>query len=220
MTTETIPHELRDELAQPAGATVSLFPLERQYRDLADVVCGTCQGDRWVDVLTANVCPECGGDELTPFVAALDRLQGEVQMHALQLGRRIREIEREAEMLEAHVAEMKARAESRRRRIESAKAWLLLQMQTAGVDKVKDEFLTVYLQRNAASFDVIDEEKVPSAFKMATIRCWLSEVPSDLREKVTHVEVSKTALKEHLADTGEVVAGVGYVTDRQHVRVR
>jgi hypothetical protein len=207
MTTQTLP-----------TAEVAVFPIESQYRQL-DADCATCNGN-FVDVLTGGPCPDCAGDDQATLRRALVGLQGDVQMHAVQLGRRIAEVEREAEILEEHAETTAMRAKSRRRRAETMKDFLRLAMEAAGRDKVKDAFVTVWLQRNPPSFDIIDESAVRDAFKMATLRMWLSEVPTELLEKVAHVEISKTALKEHLEDTGEIVAGVEYVTDRRHLRVR
>ena len=209
-------------IADAPDARVTLFPTEAQYQalDAADE-CATCHG-QWVSVVDGSECPDCDGDPDAPYMRALGALEGQVEQLAIQLGHRIANDVASLKILREHAAQTEARIASRERRIEATKRWLALQMQSVGRDKVKDEHVTVYLQDNPESIEIIDLEQVPRAFKRATVQCPLSAVPSDLATFITNIDAPKTAIKEHLNVTGEVLPGCEFHAkgDTRHLRVR
>lgn len=185
--------------------------------------CTTCLGE-WVAV-DGSACPGCGGDPDAPFartLAAVAQHIEDAQRMALSLAKRLRDFEAEAEVLEEHARQTSERAAVRRRRVAQAKRWLALEMEAAGVTKVKDAFLTVYLQDNPASFEVVDETLVPQAHKRAVLKLPLEDVPDELLDYVTSTEVLKKPLMEHLEQTGEIPPGCEYRAKgaTRHVRIR
>lgn len=201
--------------------SLQLYEMPQAFRSLdPEADCPECHGE-WVSVDGAK-CPMCDGDAEQPFRSQLERYRGEVKLTALGLAKRVQEIEREAQLLEEHAAKVLARAQSRRRRVDEVKRWLQLQMVSAGVDKVKDEFVTVYLQDNPESFEIVDVEEVPEIHKRATIKMPLAAVPPELAQYVTGTEVLKTPLKDWLQETGEIPPGCEYHPKgtTRHLRIR
>mgnify|MGYP001583560783 CR=1 FL=1 len=190
-------------------------------RELTDE-CGTCHGE-WVDVLNNEPCPQCGGDANTVLETQLRLIQrcDEIQGAVLQVSRRIQEVEAEAEMLDKHAAAITARIIRRRNAIAYIKTWMQLEMEAAQIDKLKDEFVTIWLQDNPPSIEITDPLRVPEEFQRATIRMTLADVPDEMREFVSATEPAKSDLRAYIENTGHVPDGVTYRAKghRRHLRV-
>ena len=80
--------------------------------------------------------------------------------------------------------------------------------------------VTVWLQSNPPSFDIVDIDVVPGAHKRATLRLPLEAVPPELLDSIVSIDVPKEPLKAHLEATGEIPPGVEYQNTKRHLRVR
>ena len=185
--------------------------------------CATCHGE-WVDVLHNEPCPECGGDPNTVLETQLRLIHrcDEVQGAVLQVSRRIQEFEAEADVLEKHASAIQHRAMRRRNAIAYLKTWMQLEMEAAQIDKLKDEFVTIWLQDNPPSIEVTEPLRVPEEFQRATVKMMLADVPEEMRELVSSTEPAKSDLKAYVESTGHVPDGVTYHPkgERRHLRVR
>ncbi len=199
--------------------TVELYDVREDVRNITDE-CPECHGE---PLSADDACPNCGGELATMLERQLTPLrQGEIRQTALQLSRRICEFEAEAKVLKAHAVAIALRGLARENTARFLKGWLQREMESAGIDKLKDEFTTVYLQDTPASIEVVDDQAVPRKYKRATLQMPLSAVPDELREYITGYDVPKTPIKELLEETGEILPGCAYHAkgDTRHLRVR
>ena len=95
-----------------------------------------------------------------------------------------------------------------------------LQMDTAGVDRLKDPFVTVWLQRSPAAVDIVDEASVPPEFSRAVLRLPLDLVPSELHGFLQHLDFDRNAILNLVKSTGEIPPGTVIRTDERHLRIR
>ncbi len=181
-----------------------VFDLEPEYAVLADMPLEAQAGD----------------DERLNVEEALDALREEIAPTLLALAKVVRTLEAEADLLEEHARALNARANSRRRRVDFLKRWMQLQMEGARIDKVRDAFVTVWLQLSPASIVVVDEAAVPEEFKRVTLKMPLSLVPPGMLGLVQTCDVDKVTIAELIKRTGEVPSGVDFRRDARHLRVR
>src|SRR5689334_8078632 len=94
-----------------------------------------------------------------------------------------------------------------------------LQMEADSVTKIKDAFVTVWLQKSPPSIEVLDEAAVPAEYRRVTLRLPLSCLPPDLWDYVQATDVDRQGIHELLKQTGELPAGVAYRQDQRHLRI-
>jgi Gp157 protein len=165
--------------------------------------------------------PEEPGEDDEPVLQdQLTGVQDDVGSKLLALSKVVRTLEAEADLLEAHARELMGRASVRRRRVHWLKRWMQLQMEADGVTKLKDAFVTLWLQQSPGVIEVVDEAALPADYKVASLKLPLSLVPSDLLGLVQTLDVDRVALHDLLKLTGELPAGVVYRQGRRHVRIR
>lgn len=201
---------------------MQIYELPQEIADLADAECTACEGRAAISAADGGqtLCQVCGGTDM--FAALEPRLRMlslDIERSALGIGRLWRELDGEAALLEQHARELLARADQRRRRVEALKKFLLLEMSAAGVSKAKDHEVTVYMQRNPTSLEVIDEAQVPARYKRAHIELPLADVPEEWAPQIKRVDILKAAMNDDLRDGGVIPPGCE-VRNGYHVRVR
>jgi hypothetical protein len=95
-----------------------------------------------------------------------------------------------------------------------------LELEGAGLNRVRDAFVTAWLYRSPPSIQVIDEGALPDEFQKAVLRLPYSLVPEALRGFIQHVDIDRAALLDLLRRTGEVPDGVTVNVDAKHVRIQ
>jgi Gp157 protein len=95
-----------------------------------------------------------------------------------------------------------------------------LQMEADGVTKLKDAFITIWLQQSPPSIEVVDEAAVPAEFKRATLKLPLSQVPPSLLGLVQTCDVDRAQIQGLLKSTGELPAGITFRRGDRHLRIR
>ena len=183
--------------------SLPLFDLTPEYAALAD--------------LPAESVPE---SQKTSFEEALDEIQDQLAPKLLALAKVVRILEAEADVLEQHARNIDARAGTRRRRTEHLKRWIHLQMEGAGLEKLKDPQVTLWLHQSPASVEVLDERLVAAEFKRATLKLPLALVPPGLVGYVHTCDVDRAAVHDLLRTTGELPDGIEYRYGRRHLRIR
>ncbi len=197
--------------------SIAIFPLPDELRALAEE-CQTCHGEP-CDI----PCPECNDEPDRVLEAQLANVKGmEIERSALGLAMRISELEAEALLLDEHVKKLMARAGTRRRSADFLKAWLKNEMEAAGVDKLKNELVTVWLQDNPPSIELVDETKVSGEWKRATLRMPYQDVPAEWTQYIVSYDIPKTPLREHIEATGEIPPGCEYhgKGHTRHLRIK
>ena len=81
-------------------------------------------------------------------------------------------------------------------------AYVLLEMQRAGLDKIDGDVHRIRRAKSPLSIQVLDENSVPTEF----------------RKVVIERTVDKKAIRDHVKETGEVVEGIE-VIQKEHLRI-
>jgi Gp157 protein len=183
--------------------TLPLYDLDPAYASLTDL----------------PLQPE-GDEDQTAMDERLTAVQDDVGSKLLALAKVVLTLEAEADVLETHARDLVGRASVRRRRVHWLKRWMQLQMEADGVTKLKDAFVTLWLQQSPASIDVVDETNVPAAFKRVTLKLHLSQVPPGLLGLVQTCDVDRAGLQALLKSTGELPPGLAYRQGERHLRIR
>jgi len=150
----------------------------------------------------------------------LAAVQDDVGSKLVALAKVVRTLEAEADLLESHARDLVGRASVRRRRVHWLKRWMQLQMEADGVTKLKDAFVTLWLQLSPPSIDVVDEAAVPAEYKRVTLKLPLSQVPPGLLGRVQSCDVDRARIQDLLKSTGDLPAGIAYRQGEYHLRIR
>jgi hypothetical protein len=94
----------------------------------------------------------------------LEGLQGDMQLKATNVAKFILGLEAEADAMHEAAEAIRQRGERRKRRAESIRAYLLLNMQTAGVTKVECPEFTMSVRKNPEAVQIMDPLNVPAEF--------------------------------------------------------
>lgn len=90
-------------------------------------------------------------------------------------------------------------------RVEKLKLYLTMEMESAKIDKVKNEVLSITLQNNPPSVQIDDESQISNAF-------W-TVIPE------TKV-VDKKGILSVFKEKGVIPSGVTIITDKKHIVIR
>jgi hypothetical protein len=183
--------------------STQLYDLRPEYESLADL---------------AMEAPNLS-DDPRELAQELEAIREELNPKLLSLAKVVRTLEAEAGLLEEHGRALMGRASTRRVRVDHLKHWMQLQMEGAELERLKDPFVIVWLQRSPASIAVLNEEVVPAEFKRVTLKLPLSAVPPGLLGLVQTCDIDRTAIHELIKSTGELPPGIEYVCDRRHLRI-
>lgn len=122
----------------------------------------------------------------------LEGLQGDLTTKSVNVAKFILGLEAEARAIDEAIEKLKERAERRRRRAEGIRAYVLFNLQRAGVTKVECPEFTISVRLNPLGVEVEDPSAIPPRFMV-------QPEPPPARP-------DKTAIKEALK-AGEHVAG-------------
>jgi len=150
--------------------TLDLYNLEPEYVALADLP------------MEAPVAPE-SFEDLSTVLDAFAAVKAEAKV--LSLAKVCQQLESEAAMLTERAKAIEARAASRRNRVEHLKRYMKGLLEGFGLDKVKDLYVSVWLQANPPSVEVVDEAAVPGEYKRATWAGLPSRLPPELLAEAT-----------------------------------
>lgn len=98
------------------------------------------------------------------LVDTLASLQDAIEDKAENIAKFIRNLEADAKIIREEEQRLAERRRAIEVKIERLKTYLQEQLETAGLQKVKRPTITVAIQTNPPSVDVIDEKVIPSDF--------------------------------------------------------
>src|SRR5687768_8220718 len=153
------------------------------------------------------------------LTAELEAIRDELEPKLLSLAKVVRTLEAEAGLLEEHGRALLGRASTRRVRVDYLKRWMQLQMEGAELERLKDPFVALWLQKSPVSIAVLNEEAVPTQYKRVTLKLPLSAVPPGLLGLIQTCDIDRTAIHELIKATGELPPGIEYLSDRRHLRI-
>lgn len=127
-------------------------------------------------------------DEAT-FRDTLSAIEEAIEDKAENTAKLIRSVEADVEVLKAEEKRLADRRKALESKVSNTKAYLQEQLEIAGLDKVKRATITVSIQNNPPSLEVVDESLIPSHY--------IIPQPSKIDKKAI-----LTALKEGLLIEG------------------
>ena len=136
-------------------------------------------------------------EDAAAFSALMIDLTDGIREKALNIGKLVLSLEADAEAIKIEEKRLQARRLSRERKAQWLRDYLEGAMKTVGVPKVYDTVITVQLQKNPSSVDVVDVKAIPPKY-------WTPQEPTlDRRAllpdlKVGEVPGAKLQQKESL----------------------
>ena len=112
----------------------------------------------------------------------------------------------DCEKIKEHCDALTAKRKRIENRIDAIQLYILNEMQVNNIQSIKDKdgLFIAKLAKNPPSVQVVDETAVPPEFvQVETVK-----------------KIDKKAILQHAKDTGEIVAGVEIVTDRQRLSIK
>ena len=112
----------------------------------------------------------------------------------------------DAMTIKAHCEEMTAKRKAYEQRAERLLDYVLRNMQAVGVNEIKDRggLYAAKIAKNPPSVDIVNADEISNEFIKV--------------EQVSSID--KKAILQHFKATGEIVAGVEIITDKQRLSIK
>lgn len=134
------------------------------------------------------------GEEIAAILAELDDIETDWTMKAADYARALRNIEADADALDAEIKRLTARKKRAETIAEAMKYRMKASMKALGLEKAETPIGTWKIGKGRESVEILDPSKVPEAYL-------IHPAPT----------VSKTAVMAAYKDTGEIVPGCDIV---------
>lgn len=107
--------------------------------------------------------------DLDNLEMALKTIEDSLESKAEGIAKIIKSIESDAAVLKEEETRLASRRKALENKKENIKSYLKEQLSLAGIDKVKTPLMTIALQNNPPSVNVIEEDKIPKQYKVETV---------------------------------------------------
>jgi len=94
----------------------------------------------------------------------LEGLDGELQPKSIAVAMWVRNLDAEADAIEAAAKAMQDRAKAARTKAERTRAYLLQCMQLAGVERISSPHVVLSVRANPAGVEIEDESQIPASY--------------------------------------------------------
>ena len=139
------------------------------------------------------------------FKTQLAQITVELKDKAENIGKLILENDAEVDAISKEVVRLSNRKRILENRTDWLKNYVTVEMQTANLDKIQGQVITLSLQKSPPSCVIVDEKLIPTdCFRI-------------IPEKR---EVDKAKILSEFKLTGEVKPGTSIVTDKKSLRIR
>jgi len=165
-----------------------LYKLTEQYQTIEGML------DRDIEYINQ--------DEIKETLASI---KDEIEEKVSSIGKLVLELKSDAQAVKAEEDRLAKRRSGFTSKMEWLKNYLLVEMQTANVLKVKRDVISVSVQNNPPSAELIDLELVPEQY--------VRVIPEKR-------ELDKKTTIDHFKETGELVSVVNIITDKKFVSIR
>ena len=128
---------------------------------------------------------------------SLSNIKDEIEDKVASIGKLVLELKSDIESVKAEEDRLARRRSGFASKMEWLKLYLLAEMLSTNTLKVKKDVISVSVQNNPPSAELIDLELVPE-----------------------QQEPDKKAIIEQFKDTGEIVPGINIITDKKFVSIR
>ncbi|OPX03066.1 siphovirus Gp157 family protein [Geobacillus sp. LEMMY01] len=144
-----------------------------------------------------NMAEEMDSEAL---VDTLEAIRDEIELKAENIAKLIRNLEADAKAIREEEKRLNEKRTAIENKVKRLKSYLVEQLEHAGIQKIKRPTITVYIQDNPPSVNVVDMSVIPAEF---------------LKQKV---EVDKKGILERIKN-GEQIPGVELKREKG-VRIR
>jgi hypothetical protein len=165
-----------------------LYQLTEQYKGIEGML------DREIEYISQ--------DEINQTLASI---KVDIEEKVVNIAKLVLELKSDAEGIKAEEERLAKRRSGCVSKIEWLKNYLLIEMLSVNVLKVKRDVVSVSVQNNPPSAELISIEQVPEQF---------------IRVIPERKEPDKKAIIEHFKETGEIVPGINIVLDKKFVSIR
>ncbi|KQB92140.1 hypothetical protein GEPA3_2920 [Geobacillus sp. PA-3] len=138
--------------------------------------------------------------ESEALVDTLEAIRDEIELKAENIAKLIRNLEADAKAIREEEKRLNEKRTAIENKVKRLKSYLVEQLEHAGIQKIKRPTITVYIQDNPPSVNVVDMSVIPAEF---------------LKQKV---EVDKKSILERIK-SGEQIPGVE-LKQEKGVRIR
>lgn len=107
---------------------------------------------------------ETDGVDSDSIIMALGEVKGAIEEKAGNIATIVRMMDYDAEIIKTEEKRLKARREVIENKRDNIKKYLQLQMEIAGIPKIKTPTTTVTVQSNPAALQITDESKIPPKY--------------------------------------------------------
>lgn len=135
----------------------------------------------------------------------LANIKDDIEEKVCSIGKLVLELRNDIESVKTEEDRLAKRRAGFTSKMEWLKNYLLVEMQSANTLKVKKDVVSVSVQNNPPSAELIDIEQVPEQY--------IRIIPEKR-------EPDKKTIIEHFKETGELVPGVNIITDKKFVSIR
>lgn len=136
---------------------------------------------------------------------SLANIKDEIEEKVSSIGKLVLELKSDIDAVKKEEVRLATRRSGYASKMEWLKGYLLTEMLSTNVLKVKQDIISVVVQNSPPSVELIDLEQLPEEY----VRI-IPEVK----------ELDRRAIADHFKQTGEIVPGVNMILDKKHVVVR
>jgi len=165
-----------------------LYKLTERYNTIQDML------DRDTEEITREEINE-----------SLSNIKDDIVEKVCSIGKLVLELKSDIESVKAEEDRLAKRRSGFTSKMEWLKLYLLSEMVSTNILKVKKDVISVSVQNNPPSAELIDLELVPEQY--------VRIIPEKR-------EPDKRAILEQFKETGELVPGVNIITDKKFVSIR
>jgi len=165
-----------------------LYKLTEQYKIIEGML------DREIEYISQDEIKE-----------TLANIKDEIEEKVSSIGKLVLELKSDIESVKSEEDRLAKRRAGFTSKMEWLKLYLLSEMVSTNTLKVKKDVISVSVQNNPPSAELVDLELVPEQY--------VRIVPEKR-------ELDKRATIDHFKETGKLVSGVNIITDKKFVSVR
>ena len=165
-----------------------LYELTERYKAIEDML------DRDIEYISRDEIEE-----------TLANIKDDIEDKVASIGKIVLELKSDIESVKVEEDRLAKRRSGFTSKMEWLKLYLLAEMVSTNTLKVKRDVISVSIQNNPPSAELVDLELVPEQY--------IRVIPEKR-------EPDKRAIIEHFKETGELVPGVNIITDKKFVSVR
>jgi len=132
----------------------------------------------------------------------LDNIKEEIGDKVENITKLVLSLQADAKVIKEEEDRLQARRGAMSNRVAWLKEYMLTEMNTVGIDKIKRELFTVSVQASPPSVEITDLDQLPKQY----LRIF--------------VEPKKKDIIDYFKETGEIISGTNIITGKKHLVIR